>query len=207
MADLTHTAMLWLPQALRDAGYNVITLDGWEEAQGYYFWTQPQEGTIGDFDEPPKLFMVHHTAGTRATPVVRSFSGEWSKANVWIGVLRNGRLYSYGDGVPTAVFTASGPARISSGYGHWPTAVRVMPTVRRFRTGPPTSHSLRGSRVRPPSKRIMATPRCTSTVSISSPRAAGEKTARPAGPPPAITRSCTPQPFLPEPRPFKPTSA
>ena len=123
---MQHTAMLWLPQALRDAGVNVIELDGWKEAQGLYFWTQPQEGTIGDFDEPPKLFMVHHTAGSAATPVVRTSSGQWSKANCWAGVMRGGRLYAYGDGEPTVVFTSSGPARVSSGYGNWPTALRVM---------------------------------------------------------------------------------
>jgi len=121
-----HTAMLWLPDAMREAGFNVIELDGWDTAQGLYFWTTPEEGTIGDFDEPPKLFMVHHTAGMAARPVVRDALGRWSKANCWMGVERNGILYSHGDGTPTVVFTSSGPARVSSGYGHWPTALKAM---------------------------------------------------------------------------------
>lgn len=41
-----HTSMLWLPDALKEAGVNVIELDGWEEAQGSYFWTPLSKSTF-----------------------------------------------------------------------------------------------------------------------------------------------------------------
>jgi len=125
-----HSSTLWLPAALRANGINVIELDGWSEAQGLYFWTTPEEGTIGDYDGDPSCYMIHHTGSSAATPEVRNSRGQWSKANCWAGILRGGRLYQDGDGVPTVVFTAAGPARVSSGYGYWPTAQEVFNDVR-----------------------------------------------------------------------------
>jgi hypothetical protein len=124
-----HTSMLWVPDALRAAGVNVVVLDGWDEAQGNYLWTDLDSGSRS-YDGRPTCFMIHHTAGTAATPTVKDASGRWSKANCWAGLLRNGKLYQSGGGVPTVIFTAAGPARISSGYGHGPTLHEVADDVR-----------------------------------------------------------------------------
>ncbi len=115
----THTALLDLPAHLTNLGLNVVALDGWDEAQGAYFWTDPFSGAQG-FDRPPSGYMVHHTAGSAATPAV---GPPWSKANAWIGLDRgDGRLYQEGAGVPLIVIVSSGPARTSSGYGFRPAA-------------------------------------------------------------------------------------
>ena len=126
---MEHTAMLWLPQALRNAGVNVVELDGWRTAQGGYYWTDLNSGAQG-YDGEPTCYMVHHTAGSSAVPVVKDGS-RWSKANCWAGLLRDdGKLYQSGSGVPTIVFTSAGPARVSSGYGHGPTLHEVADDVR-----------------------------------------------------------------------------
>lgn len=124
-----HTAMLWLPQALRDAGVNVIELDGWDTAQGNYKWTDIDSGGQS-YEGEPTCYMIHHTAGSSAHPEVKNSAGTWSKANCWAGVWRDGRLHQSGSGVPTIVFTSSGPARVSSGYGHGPTLHDVSRDVR-----------------------------------------------------------------------------
>jgi hypothetical protein len=124
-----HSSMLWLPEALELEGVRVEVLHGWEEAQGSYFWTDPATGAQG-YEEAPSCYMIHHTAGTVATPVVKDHSGQWSKANVWAGLERAGKLYQTGGGIPSLVFTSAGPARVSSGYGHWPTAELVFDDVR-----------------------------------------------------------------------------
>ena len=124
-----HTGMLWLPEALEECGVSTIVLDGWEEAQGSYFWTDPLDGHQST-DGIPSCYMIHHTAGSSASPSVVDSSGTWSKANCWAGLWRDGRLYQEGSGEPTIVFTSSGPARVSSGYGHWPTAELVFADVR-----------------------------------------------------------------------------
>ena len=124
-----HTAMLWLPDALRGAGINVIELDGWDEAQGNYKWTDIDSGAQS-YGGEPTCYMIHHTGSSSANPSVKDSSGTWSKANCWAGVWRDGRLYQTGSGVPTIVFTSSGPARVSSGYGHGPTLHEVAADVR-----------------------------------------------------------------------------
>ena len=124
-----HTSLLWLPDALRNAGVNVIELDGWKEAQGAYRWTDLVTG-IRSYGGKPTCYMIHHTAGTSATPVVKNSAGAWSKANCWAGLWRDGKLYQSGGGVATIVFTSSGPARTSSGYGHGPTLYEVADDVR-----------------------------------------------------------------------------
>ena len=124
-----HTAMLWLPDALEAAGVNVIELDGWDSAQGDYLWTDLDTGR-GSYGGEPMCYMIHHTAGTAATPVVKDGSGKWSVANCWAGLWRDGRLYHEGGGVPTVVFSAAGPARISSGYGYGPMLEDVANEIR-----------------------------------------------------------------------------
>jgi len=124
-----HTSLLWLPDALRAAGVNVIELDGWREAQGSYYWTDLATDRDG-LGEDPTCYMIHHTAGTSANPSVKDSSGTWSKANCWAGLWRDGRLYQTGGGVPTIVFVSAGPARVSSGYGHGPTLYQVAADVR-----------------------------------------------------------------------------
>jgi hypothetical protein len=101
-------------------GVNVVELDGWEEAQGQYFWTDLDSGQRG-YDQDPTAYMIHHTGSSVARPTVRDSSGRWSKANCWAGLWDGSRLNQTGSGTPTIVFTAAGPARISSGYGHGPT--------------------------------------------------------------------------------------
>ena len=137
-----HTSMLFLPDALRAAGINVIELDGWKEAQGAYYWTKLTSNLLTSPStwikafltrkDPvkPTCYMVHHTGTTTANPSVKDSGGNWSKANVWAGLWRDGRLYQAGGGVPTIVFTSAGPARISSGYGHGPTLHEVAADVR-----------------------------------------------------------------------------
>jgi len=124
-----HTSMLWLPDALRGAGINVIELDGWDEAQGNYYWTDLPGGHQG-YGEEPTCYMIHHTASSSAHPEVKNSSGTWSKANCWAGLWRDGRLYQSGSGTPTIIFTSAGPARISSGYGHGPTLHQVADDIR-----------------------------------------------------------------------------
>ncbi len=107
-----HTALLDLPDVIEALGGNVVALDGWDTAQGSYFW---QQGSYGD---APTGYMVHHTAGTVAYPTVRNSRGEWSKANAWIGYGDQHRLsVDPSAGPALIVLTASGPARVSSGYG------------------------------------------------------------------------------------------
>lgn len=119
-----HTALLPLPAMLTDLGLNVIALDGWDEAQGNYLWTDPDSGAQG-YDRPPSGYMVHHSAGSQATPRVGGpgTGSDWSKANAWIGLDRgDGRLYQEGGGDPSIWLVSAGPARISSGYGFKPAA-------------------------------------------------------------------------------------
>lgn len=113
-----HTALLELPDRLRAVGLAVVAMNGWDIAQGSYKWTTPNGRQ--SYTYPPLGFMVHHTGTTSTDPVVRTSNGTWSKANGWLGLERGGRLYSSGSGVPTLYLTASGPARVSSGYGYRP---------------------------------------------------------------------------------------
>ena len=115
---MEHTALLALPEILEEFGVNVLVADGWAEGQGGYLWTDP-DTREGSYDQPPSGYMVHHTASSSATPP----PADTSKANAWIGLLRDdGRLYQYGEGIPTVYLASAGPARISSGYGYRPSA-------------------------------------------------------------------------------------
>ena len=99
--------MLWLPDALRDAGVNVRVLDGADQPRSAgYVWA----------DRLPHGHMHHHTATAGYVP-------NRDKANGYAGLSLNGsdRLYqeAYGDGDWEPVYTIANlyPAPISSGYG------------------------------------------------------------------------------------------
>ncbi len=111
-----HTALLDLPDVLDELGLNYVVTQGWEYGQGNYLWTTP-DGMMA-YHNPPSGYMVHHTATSGYTPP----PVDTSKANAWIGLLRDGRLYQTGGGTPTIVLSSAGPCRISSGYGYRPAA-------------------------------------------------------------------------------------
>lgn len=99
--------LLWLPDALRDAGVNVRVLDGADQPRSAgYVWA----------DRLPHGHMHHHTATAAYVP-------NRDKANGYAGLSLNGseRLYqeAYGDGdwEPVYVIANLFPAPISSGYG------------------------------------------------------------------------------------------
>ncbi len=110
-----HTALKDLPSILANMGFNVEVADGYLEGQGNYLWTDPDTGQ-GSYDGPPSGYMVHHTAGSAATPPPH----DTSKAGAWTGLKRGDRLYQEGGGIPTIYLATAGPARISSGYGYRP---------------------------------------------------------------------------------------
>ena len=111
------TALQDLPDVLEGMGLNVLVADDWLYGQGDYLWTDPHTG-IQSYDGHPWAYMVHHSGSTAATPPPH----DTSKANAWGGLLRDGRLYQEGSGVPTIYLASAGPARTSSGYGYRPAA-------------------------------------------------------------------------------------
>jgi hypothetical protein len=113
----TFTALLDLPEILEGMGFNVIVAEDWELGQGNYLWTNPHTGQQS-YDGQPWAYMVHHTATSSATPPPH----DTSKANAWVGLLREGKLYQDGGGIPTIYLASAGPARTSSGYGYRPAA-------------------------------------------------------------------------------------
>jgi len=102
------TKMLELPARLEEAGVNVRTLDGWENAHegGTYLYREPNGEPAGH--------MHHHTATTEYTP-------NRDKANGYAGLSHGGsaRLAqeNYGGGVPVYTIANAYPAPISSGTG------------------------------------------------------------------------------------------
>lgn len=123
---MMFTALAELPDRLIESGLSVVVADGWLAGQctneheafaDHYLWTNPYSG-VQSHDLPPFGYLVHHTAGTSATPP----NHESSKANAWIGLWRDGKLYQDGDGTPTIYLASAGPCRISSGYGYKPAA-------------------------------------------------------------------------------------
>lgn len=110
-----HQALLFLPDALHDAGIPFGELTGWKSNQQGYYWTDPNgmhHGYLGD----PNGHIHHHTATSAYTPVVRNGNGR-TKANIYIGIWRNGRLWSFGNGSPLVVIASGGPANYSAGSG------------------------------------------------------------------------------------------
>lgn len=125
-----HTALEDLPVVLEGLGLRVVDMAGWLEAQGKYLWSDLVTGAQG-YDLPPSTYMVHHTAGSAARPVVRDTSGRWSVANAWVGLDDGtGRLTQSGAGVPTIYLTSSGPARVSAGYGYKPATESAAQGIR-----------------------------------------------------------------------------
>jgi len=110
-----HQSLLWLPDACRDAGLNVVELIGWEENQAGYYWVDTFGNHRGFLGEP-NGWMWHHTATTAYTPVVKNGAGQ-TKANIWLGIKRQNRLWSFGNGPPIVAFASAGPANYSSGKG------------------------------------------------------------------------------------------
>jgi len=110
-----HTFLLDLPDVLESMGFNVEVADGYELGQGHYLWTDPASG-VGSYDGKPHGYMVHHSAGSAATPPPH----DTSKAGAWIGLKRGTRLYQEGGGTPTIYLATAGPARVSSGFGYKP---------------------------------------------------------------------------------------
>ena len=116
-----HTALLGLPDALEALGLNVMIATDWDEGQcngsDHYLWTNPDTNGKSHSNHP-RAYMVHHTAGSAATPP----DHQNSKANAWVGLERGGRLYQAGGGVQTIYLASAGPCRVSSGYGYKPAA-------------------------------------------------------------------------------------
>ncbi len=111
-----HTSLLELPDILDRLGLNYMVEPDWEYGQGDYLWTTPDGH--GSYDNPPSAYMVHHTAGTSATPP----PADLSKANAWVGLWDGLRLRSSGPGTPMIFLSTAGPCRTSSGYGYRPAA-------------------------------------------------------------------------------------
>ena len=111
--------MLWLPDALRDAGVNVKVLAGWDQphpardAKGNPIIdvngnVVPYSWKMGE----PEGHMHHHTATGGYTP-------NRDKANGWagLGTWDTTRLHQTGGGIPFYVIANAHPAPISSGWG------------------------------------------------------------------------------------------
>jgi hypothetical protein len=109
-----HEALLFLPDALADAGLPFAQLSGWESNQQGYYWVD-ENGMHQGYLGMPNGWMWHHTATQAYTPSV-SNAGR-TIANIYIGIWRNGRLWSFGNGEPLVVLASSGPANYSSGSG------------------------------------------------------------------------------------------
>ena len=110
-----HTSLLWLPDALRAESVEVVELAGWQQNQPGYFWTDEtfhHQQYTGD----PVGWMWHHTASSHYVPYVKNSKGQ-TKANLWMGLWRDGAMYSEGSGVPTVVFASGGPANFTAGAG------------------------------------------------------------------------------------------
>ncbi len=110
-----HATLLWLPDALRDAGLAVAELHGWKLNQQGYYWTD-EDDTHDRYQGDPVGWMWHHTATSGFTPYVKNAKGQ-SKANLFMGLARGNRLYQEGGGEPTVVFASGGPGNFTAGAG------------------------------------------------------------------------------------------
>ena len=110
-----HQALLFLPDALADAGIPFGQLTGWKENQQGYYWVDANNQHHG-YEGVPNGHIHHHTATSAYTPTVRNSLGR-TKANIYIGIWRNGRLWSFGNGDPMVIIASGGPANYSAGSG------------------------------------------------------------------------------------------
>lgn len=110
-----HVSLLWLPDALRAQGVNVVELDGWAQNEEGYFWTD-ETSHHRTYSGDPVGWLWHHTASPRYVPYVKNSKGQ-TKANLWMGLWRDGVLFAEGGGVPTVVFASGGPANFTAGAG------------------------------------------------------------------------------------------
>ncbi len=124
-----HQALLFLPDALRDVGVPFAELTGWKSNQQGYYWVD-ENGTHRGYLGEPNGAMWHHTATQAYTPSVRN-AGR-TVANIYIGIWRNGRLWSFGGGEPLVVLASGGPANYSSGQGRREVLTQYVVADRRF---------------------------------------------------------------------------
>jgi hypothetical protein len=110
-----HATLLWLPDALHDAGIPFAELHGWKPNQQGYYWTD-EDITHDQYQGDPVGWMWHHTATSGFTPYVKNASGQ-TKANLFMGLRRDNRLYQEGGGEPTVVFASGGPGNFTAGKG------------------------------------------------------------------------------------------
>ncbi len=110
-----HQTLLWLPDALRDAGINFAELHGWKTNQSGYYWTNENNQHFG-YNGDPVGWVWHHTASLGFTPYVKNAQGQ-TKANLWMGLARGNRLYQLGNGPPTVVLASGGPGNFTEGSG------------------------------------------------------------------------------------------
>lgn len=125
-----HRTLLWLPAAVREHGVNVVELDGWAQNQRDYYWTD-ETSHHHRFDGDPVGWIWHHTASARYVPYVKNTKGQ-TKANLWMGLWRDGTLHTTGGGVPTVVFASGGPANYSAGSGRRDVLIDFVASDRRF---------------------------------------------------------------------------
>ena len=125
-----HQALLFLPDALRDAGLPFGELTGWKSNQQGYYWVDANGKHFGYLGVPVGA-MWHHTATTAYTPSVKGATGR-TVANIYIGIWRTGRLWSFGGGEPMIVLASGGPANYSSGKGRREVLTQYVAKDKRF---------------------------------------------------------------------------
>ena len=110
-----HVSLLWLPAALRAKSVNVVELSGWHGNEPGYYWTD-ETFHHREYNGDPVGWLWHHTASSKYVPYVKNSKGQ-TKANLWMGLWRDGVLYAEGNGTPTVVFASGGPANFTAGTG------------------------------------------------------------------------------------------
>ena len=127
-----HTTLLWLPDALRDAGIPFRVLAGWDTNRQGYYWTDEANNHHGYYGDP-NGHVLHHTATAEYTANVKNSKGQ-TKANVYAGLGRPGttRMYSTGGGTPRLDIASGGPANYGNGAGHRKVLSAYVAKDRRF---------------------------------------------------------------------------
>jgi Putative peptidoglycan binding domain len=129
-ATPSHASLLWLTDALRAEDANVIELPGWDRNEPDYFWTD-ETSHHQRYDGDPVGWIWHHTATAHYVPYIKNAHGQ-SKANLWMGLWRDGTLFATGGGVPTVVFASGGPANFTAGSGRREVLVEFVANDVRF---------------------------------------------------------------------------